>query len=352
MHRMPPTIAKTLLGVLVLGLAVTNSNAQDVTYKTTTKTELHVLGFLGGLFDGETKEDVSIKGYKMRSDGKDQSTIMDLDGERMISINHKKKEYSIITFAELAEMMSQMGTQMQAEAAEATPTTTDGDAQEYEVEFDLEVRDTGKSKKIDKYDTEQKVIILETRFKPKDAAADTLPSGSFFAITDMWVADDVPEMKPAEAFQRRMAEVVQANVASMDMAGVINQLLDSYPQVGAAMERSHEEMAKVEGFPMATAMHLVAVPIDTDLDLALALGEKKKEKKGGGFGGLLKKVAEAQVGIEGEEEKAAPEQKTILSAHATTHSISNKSRDAADFEPPSKYKEVEFESPFKDAEKK
>ncbi|HEX9659573.1 MAG TPA: hypothetical protein VGA18_04695 [Rhodothermales bacterium] len=350
---MPPTIAKTLLGVLVLGLAVTNANAQDVTYKTTTKTELHVLGFLGGLFDGETKEEVSIKGYKMRSDGKDQSTIMDLEGERMISINHKKKEYSVITFAELAEMMSQMGTQMKAEAAEATeatPSTTEGDAPEYEVEFDLEVKDTGKSKKIDKYSTEQKVIILETRFKPKDASADTLPSGSFFAITDMWVADDVPEMEPAESFQRRMAEVMQSNLASMDMAGVINQLLDSYPQVGAAMERSNEEMAKVAGFPMATTMHLVAVPIDTDLDLELALGEKKKAKKGGGLGGFMKKVAEAQVGIETEEKEAEPEQKTIMSAHSTTHSISNKSRSAADFEPPSKYKEVEFESPFKDTE--
>ncbi|HUF08550.1 MAG TPA: hypothetical protein VMO47_04460 [Rhodothermales bacterium] len=349
---MPPTIAKSLLVVLVLGLAVTNANAQDVTYKTTTKTELHVLGFLGGLFDGETKEEVSIKGYKMRSDGENQSTIMDLDGERMISINHKKKEYSVITFAEMAEMMSEMGTRMKAEAGEATPRTTEGDAPEYEVEFDLEVKDTGKSKKIDKYNTEQKVLILETRFKPKDASADTLPSGSFFAITDMWVADDVPEMEPAESFQRRMAEVMQSNLASMDMAGVINQLLDSYPQVGAAMERSNEEMAKVEGFPMATTMHLVSVPIDTDLDLELALGEKKKEKKGGGFGGLLKKVAEAQVGIEGEAEKAAPEQKTIMSAHSTTHSISNKSRSAADFEPPSKYKEVEYESPFKDTEKK
>ena len=351
MHRIPQTIA-TLLGVLILGLAVTTVDAQDVRYKTTSKTELHVLGFLGGLFDGETKEEVSIKGYKMRSDGKDQSTIMDLDGERMITINHKKKEYSIITFAELAEMMSQMGTQMKAEAAEATPTTTEGDAPEYEVEFDLEVRDTGKSKKIDKYGTEQKVIILETRFKPKDASADTLPSGSLYAITDMWVADDVPEMEPAEAFQRRMAEVVQANVASMDMAGVINQLLDSYPQVGAAMERSNEEMAKVEGFPMATTMRLVSVPIDTDLDLELALGEKKKAKKGGGFGGLLKKVAEAQVGIEGEDEKAAPEQKTLMSVHSTTDSITNKSRDAADFEPPSNYKEIEYESPFKDAGKK
>lgn len=343
-------ISGILLVAVTLWANVDYVRAQDVRYKTTSKTELHVLGFLGGLFDGEVKEEVSIKGYKMRADGKDNSTITDLDGERFINVNHKKKEYSVITFDELAELMDSFSERY---AESEKPDQPEGEGPEYEVEFDLDVKNTGKSKKIDGYEADQTVLILETKFRPKDASADTLPSGAIYAVTDMWLADDIPEMEPAEAFQKRMAEVMQANLSSMDLAGVINQLLESYPQVGAAIDKTKEEMTKVEGFPLATTMHLVSVPANMDLDMELALGEKKKEKKkGGGFGGFLKKMAETQgVGSGGEEEEAEPEQKTLMSSHTTTHSISNKSRDASDFEPPSGYKEVEYESPLKDMKK-
>lgn len=349
MYSMRSLVSRSVLALLLLSTVLGTASAQDVSYKTKSKTELHVLGFLGGLFNGETKQDVAIKGYKMRADEKDHSTITDLDGERFIQVNHKKKEYSVVTFAQMAEMMSSLGTKMND--AEK-PQMAEGDKPDYDVEFNLDVKNTGKTQKIDGYKTEEKVLILETRFKPKDASADSLPSGSIYAVTDMWLAGDIPEMGPAEAFQKRAAEVMQSNLESMDMAGVINQLLGSYPQVGAAMDRAKEEMTKVEGFPMVTTMHLVTVPSDKDLDLELALGEKKEEKKkGGGFGGFLKKMAEAQGVPAGGDEKAEAKQKTLLSVYSSTSDISNKSREASYFEPPSGYKEVEYQSPMKDMEK-
>jgi len=349
MHSMRSLVPRILLGLLLVSTVLGVAHAQDVRYKTTSKTELHVLGFLGGLFDGETKKDVAIKGYKMRSDEKDRSTIMDLDGERIINVDHKKKQYSILTFAEMAEMMNSIGEQM-GEAK--SPQGGEGDQAGYDVEFNLDVKDTGKTKKIDGYETQEKVLVLETRFKPKGASADTLPSGAMFAVTDMWLADDIPEMEPAHAFQKRAAEVMQSNMESMNLAAVLNKLLDSYPQAGAAMDRTKEEMAKVDGFPMATTMHLVTVPSDMDLDLELALGEKKEEKKkGGGFGGFLKKMAKTQGMPAGDEEEAAPEQKTLLSVYSTTSDISDKSHDASYFDPPAGYKEVEYESPMKDMKK-
>lgn len=348
MYSKRSPVSGILLGLLVLSGVLSTAKAQDVRYKTTSKTELHVLGFLGGLFDGETKEDVAIKGSKMRTDAKDHSTIIDLDGERIINIDHKKKEFSILTFDEMADMMNSFGEQMKgAESSEGG----DGKEADYDVDFDIDVKDTGKKKKIDGYETKQKVLILETRFTPKDASADTLPSGAMYAVTDMWLADDVPEMEPARSFQKRAAEVMQSNIKSMDMATVLNQIMDSYPQAGAAMDRTKDEMAKVNGFPLVTTMHLVTVPSDNDLDLELALGEKKEEKKGGGFGGFLKKMAKAQGMPSGDDEEAAAEQKTIMSVHTSTSDISNKPHDASYFDPPAGYKEVEYESPMKDMQK-
>jgi hypothetical protein len=332
-----------------MGMVASAADAQDVRYKTKSKTELHALGFLGGLFDGETEEEISIKNFKMRSDRDKQSTITDLDGERIINIDHKKKEYTIITFADMAEMMSSLGTRME-EGTEAREMP-EGDHPEFEVEFDLKVEDTGKTKKIDGRETSQRIMILETRFAPKDASADTLPSGSFFAVTDMWLADEIPEMKAQEAFMERMGELMRGNMGSVDMAGMMSKVMDSYPQVGAAMERSKEELSKVDGFAMASTVHLVTVPKDMDLDLALVLGEKKEEKKKGGFGGFLKKMAEAvPTGDMDAKTDAKPEQKTIMSVHSSTNSISTKSRKSSYFDPPSKYKEVAFQSPMEQME--
>jgi len=338
-----------LLCLLATALTLNVAKAQDVRYRTTSKTKLEILSFLGGLSDVESKQEVSIKGNKMRSDDKNTSSIIDLDGERMINIDHKKKEYTIMTFAQLAEMMQSLEQRMQGQTA---PSSDASDAPQYDVSFDLDLRDTGNSQKIDGYTANEKILILETRFTPKDASADTLPSGSFYAVTDMWMADDIPEMEPALSFQKRMAEVMQSNLRQTDLAGAMNQMLKSYPQVGAALEKSKEEMANMEGFPLISKMYMITVPADAELDLELALGEKKEEKKGGGFGGLMKNLAKAKGIGSGDEDDSSPTQKTLMSVTSTTDSISDKSRDASYFEPPAGYKEIEYESPFKDTENK
>ena len=67
-----------------------------------------------------------IKGNKMRTDqtmGKDKtSTIMDVDGGRMIAVNHSKKEAEVWNMAEMAATLQKVGVDVSGADVKITPT--------------------------------------------------------------------------------------------------------------------------------------------------------------------------------------------------------------------------------------
>ena len=281
------------------------------------------------------------------------STITDLENRRIINLNHKKKEYSVITFEEMMEMFENAAAygQSQAEQAKEDMESSEEMAQ-YDVDFDLRVENTGKTKKIDGNKAEQTVMIIETIFEPKEGANDSLPSTKMYAINDTWMSDDVPEMKVAEQFHKDMAEAMEQEFTEMNIATILSSLLKSDPRVGSAMEKAKEEMMKMDGFPLASTMHIVTVPPGKELDLELALGEKEEEKSGGGFGGfggLLKQAAKSQGVDMGDDEEggepAEAKQATLVSFESRTEDISDKSRDLDYYQIPTEYTEVEYERP-------
>jgi hypothetical protein len=86
--------------------AVTTPAWADVTITQTTSVKIMRADISG---DSVTR----IKGHKMRTDlttksGDQTSTIFDLDAQKMISIDHKKKEASVIDMAEAREAMSKV----------------------------------------------------------------------------------------------------------------------------------------------------------------------------------------------------------------------------------------------------
>lgn len=325
-------------------------NAQHVRFKTKSKMNLEALGFLASFFDSEMVEEVSITGDVKRVDRKNNSTITNLDTEQIINLDHKRKEYSIITFDEMIEMFKTATaySQTQIEEAKAKVDSTE-EAIEYKVEFDLRVEDTGKTKKIDGRKAFQKVLIIETLFGAKDeAAVDTLPYTALYAVNDIWLSNDVPEMDVADAFNRKMGEIMQEEFASFNMSNIVSVLLKSDPRVADAMDKAQKGIDELDGTTLLSTMHIVTVPPGMELDLALALGEKKKpKKKGGGFGGFLKKSIQVQgVNVFGDDdEEEEPEQKTLFSMISRTTNIKDKARDSKYYEIPSNYEEVKFELP-------
>ena len=78
--------------------------AADVTYEEQTT--------MGGLMQmmgmgKPTKSTTRVSGDFMRTDNGDQATITDLAGEKIITLDTKKKTYSVMTFAEMKQKMQQ-----------------------------------------------------------------------------------------------------------------------------------------------------------------------------------------------------------------------------------------------------
>ena len=348
MKRYFLTKSLVVLVALLIGICST-AEAQDgdqVRFKTKSKMRIESLGFLAGMLDSETVEEVSIaKGYK-RADQKDTSTITDIPNRRIINLNHKEKEYSVITFEDMMAMLEEAGQYAQGRVDSARQDMADEDVPEYTVEFKLTVNDTGKEKKFDGKKAGQKVMVIETIFEPKDASADTLPSGSLFVINDMWLATDLPEMRVAEEFNRDLGEELNQELGQMNLASILSNVLKSDPRIGNAMEKAKEEMKKVDGYPLATTTIFVTVPAEKELDLELALGEKKEEKSGGGFGGfgnIVKQAAGIDTGDDEQPKEA--KQSTVLKMEQWTEDISDKKRKMEYFRIPTNYDEVEYERP-------
>jgi hypothetical protein len=351
MRRLRVYVGPFLLIAALAVVSASDAGAQHLRYKTKTKMNLEFLGFLGSLLDSEMVEEVSINGNVKRVDRKDASTITNLDTEQVISLNHKRKEYSVITFDEMVEMFKAATAYGDAKLEEAQADLEEMDeSSEYKVTFDLRVEDTGKSKKVAGNKADQKVLIIETVFEPEDeAAADSLPSTALYAVNDIWLSDNVPEMRVNDEFNQKMGEIAQEEFTQSNMSTVISALLKSDPRVSEAMEKAQDGINELEGTTLLSVMHIVTVPPDMELDLELALGEKEKpKKKGGGFGSFLKDAAKAQgvnVGDDDEKSDDPPEQMTLFSMESRTEDISDKSRNADYYQIPNNYKEVEFELP-------
>jgi hypothetical protein len=349
------------LSISVL-IMLTGSAAADVKYESKTKVKfegalgsmMNVLGKLGGAPD-EVMETVYVKADKMRTDSEDESTILDLDRNRYITLNHKDKTYMVVTFREMQERFQKMMEEAKegkeakeapekAEPSEkAEPATTD-------VKFDLSVDRTGETKKIDGHKADRVIMTLKaeaTNVAPQESEQQGL-EGTLVTVTDMWMSKDVKGFDEVQEFQKKMGESMGETVlAGGDMSGLMSAFQKD-PRMAAAMEKAKEESSKMEGISLLSTTYMVLVPKGVDYQQELVFGSEKDEKKGGGFGGfgkLMKKAMESKLGAESEDEEKTPQepkQTTVLTVTTALENISTDTQPASLFEIPSDYKEIQF----------
>ena len=106
--------------LVILGGCLSASVAfADFSYEQTTKfTGGAMMGMMkvAGAFSREMREPmrstVIIKGNRMAHIDAHRTQIIDLDAETITSIEHDKKTYSVMTFAEMKQMMEEMAARM------------------------------------------------------------------------------------------------------------------------------------------------------------------------------------------------------------------------------------------------
>ncbi|MDZ7309378.1 MAG: hypothetical protein ONB49_20290, partial [candidate division KSB1 bacterium] len=258
-----------------------------VKHSTVTTMKFH--GFLGTVMkmagaDQPHSSTTYVQGHQYCSEDRDEkgaltrATIIDLDREVYISIDHKKKEYSEMTFAQFKEMMRKLQSQLGTPAQEGGQQPAD-----VKVEFDVKVNRTGETKTIAGFHTEKVVLTLTATGEKAATATEQGGSGRMVVTSTMWLTRDASGHEEQMAFWRLFSEKMGMNMS--DGQNMLASLQAVNPQLAKAIAKLKEESRKMQGFAV-----LVESKFETQAQTGTpAAGAKKAPPAGGGLlGGLGK----------------------------------------------------------------
>jgi hypothetical protein len=341
------------IAVFVLGAATLSA---DFSYTQTTRvtggTLLNMTRFMPGA--GQLKEPqthtIAVKGGKMVTYNNDSATIIDADAETMTQVDFKKKQYAVITFAEMKQAMQAMRAQMaQAQAQLAQAQGQQPTAQVNPLDaIKVSVNETGQSKVIAGQNAKQFILTMDMG-APAGAPPNT-PSQK--TTMDSWMAPSLPGYEEVNAFGVKMA----AKMA--DMAGPgMNPMAMFREDVAKSMNTMAKEMSKMSGIPVYQTMTMTgmgasgpnvgdaakgaAVDAAGQAAAGAALGRTRLGGLAGGLGGFGRKKQE--------EPKAAEQtpqvdlQPVVLMEQVTELTSLSATVDASKFAVPTGFKQVEHE---------
>jgi hypothetical protein len=329
----------------------------DFSYEQTTKmTGGAMMGMMkiAGAFSKQLREPVqttvSVKGNRMVHWSKDHAQIIDLDSENITDVNFPKKQYSVITFAEMTQAMEQAmqrGQGKKSESKEGKPSDTT-------TEFKVDIKETGQRKQIAGYDAKQMIMTMQMDATDQK----TGNKGGMVVTNDMWIAPKIAGYDEVQAFHRKMA-------AKMAWTPGGAAMMAGGADIARGMAGISKEVAKLDGITLLMVMRMTPTadgqPVNSASGSeAQAPAQQSRPKqetpsiggvlggKLGGFGGFgRKKKAEAPK--EEKQESAstsAPSgdaSATLMEMTTEMTGFSSAAVDPSKFAVPSGFKKVESE---------
>jgi hypothetical protein len=351
-----------LIAPVVIGLPLMSGGipaaAQDVQYETMTKVEfpgamgtaMRLAARLGG-GSLETVETTYIKGNRMRTDAERSSTITDLDGRRMIVIDHEARTYSVLTFEQMLAAAQQAGEALTAEAearhAERNPGA------EGRLAFRFAVDDPRERDRIAGYQADRFFLTMEAEgeYVPEgaEAGAEREQAGTLVVLTELWSSRETPAFRAQQAFEQQTAREYAASSAAL--AQGIAAAFASDPQLQVAFEQSTREAMKIEGMPVRTIVRFVSVAPGRQFDRQLAIAPRQEGPGVAGQAaraglGRLARAAAGAAGRQQEETRPAQEeltQATFMTVVSEIRNMSTRALDSKLFEPPEGYRQVDLQ---------
>jgi hypothetical protein len=344
------TSSQTPFGVaLVLQMLLVGAgqvaSAQMVQYTTETTFKIDAFGALGRLIG---RRPIVSSNYvtadQMATVTGDNSSIIRLPDRTMISLDHKRKVYTEITFDQMmAAFTNASNAPAQAEPPPEEPAPAEGQNKVTVTDFDVKVEDLGERESILGQQAARKLLTIEVKYTAEatdEEGKTETAEGRFFAVNDAWIAEGIEGQDVIDAFQQGYAQAMQATFqdAGSPLAS-IGQVMRQDGRIAPAFEKMAEEMEKMEGTALRSTTYMVAVPIDQELDVDALLGRKPAEKKkaGAALGKIARGALKARGIPAGEEVPEAPRQQTLLTMNATYTDMALGPVDASRFQVPAGY---------------
>jgi hypothetical protein len=277
---------------------------------------------------------VMVKGDRMATISARSANIIDLKNETMTEVNFEKKTYSVVTFAQLADMMKRADEQMKSEKGKPVQNLT----------VKASVNQTGKTRSIAGEDAHEAIVKIELIGTDEKTGE---PVTAMVITSDMWLAKPAAGYEEVRDFRRRMAE----KLTWAPSMGMMTQ-----PGMSKGMAEMTKEMSKLDGMPV----YEFTVMGGPGSDQVAAAGQSQpapqaEEEKSSG-GGMLGKLAGGRFGRFGrkknEEQEEQQQQQgpppgaaTLMEMTTEIGGFSTESVDASKFEVPEGFKQVEYREP-------
>ncbi len=327
MLRKKLTIAMAVLGLFAAAALVPTLHA-DVRMRE--KTVLKFEGFLGriaGMAGGAAGKDgltstVTVKGDRKATVNDKTGQIIDLAEEKIYDIDYKKKEYRVMTFAQLREQLQKVQADAE-EAAKDMPTENRDELNEggKEIEISFDVQETGKTKEIAGQPAREMVITIAAHVKGQTLDE----SGGMVITNEIWLGPRIAALDEVAQFDQKFFMAVYGDSLAA-MGQQFMSMAAMYPSLQKLMTRATEEMKKLDGTPLLSVQRTETVKSEAAMSQA-----PEAPKSGGGLSGAL---ARRMMGNRG-----APEKRSLLYT-ATSETLSlETTASEADVAIPANFKE-------------
>lgn len=231
----------------------------DLKYEQVTEIKdgiMESLGKLAGMFGAKglerTTTSTYLKGDRLRTDQLEgealvSSQIIQLDREQVLSLDHKKKTYTVMTFAEMKAQMEKALASMKSAPQNQNPKP-DPQKPDVKVEPKIIVKDTGETRLINGFNTRR--VLLTVEIEGEDQK--TKDKGAMGADTELWLTKDIAGFDEQNKFYMKYAQKMASPelIKNMGMSPAMRQ----DPRMAESMQAMQQKAKSLEGVAILTVM--------------------------------------------------------------------------------------------------
>jgi hypothetical protein len=245
-----------------------------------------------GPFSRQAREPMAttivVKGNRMANIGKDHVQVIDLDKETITEIDLAKKQYSVMTFAQMKQAMDDAVNRLQNQKAQKSAASAPNNAPNIETSFNVSAKSTGKTKTLSGLDAKETIITMTLQ----GTDTDTGQSGSMAIADDAWMAS-VPGYDEVQAFHKKMGEKMgYAFGSGMAQMGMMR------PETLKGFAAVSKQMANADGVPVETVMKMGGPGTGTDA-CAAAESQQSQQSDSQSAGAAATSAALGRLGLGG-----------------------------------------------------
>ncbi len=290
-----PLSAIALVGALAFGGPSAEGLEAQQSLRYTSQTSMELGGALGRALQGipglsstqsGDPETIYIFGNRMRTDTGSQSTILDLEVGRFLSVNHETREYILADLGDLAgvfagadaatsEAMEELEMTLEEIRAELEAAREEMEEEGIEMNVRISTDRTGERSTLQGLDVERVLLTLEieTLVEQED---DAPLEGSFVVLSDLWTAPGTSaELEAATELWQALGESL-AETSTMQSMASLEQAFALDPRIELAMEENREAIEALDGLAMKSTTHFVLVPPGLSFDREAVLAEAER----------------------------------------------------------------------------